>query len=407
MHLQDSSKLFCFQSRFVTGGNGMDPSSFDIPEPSPPRSTPGWVRLAEVILFLFALLVVRSCLKSPEEKPAEAQAQPTPRPLQQISMAPPKPLAPLFGPPTPQTRYLDVEDPKVYMPTGSGRIQSAHYGSTRTNSRGWASFHEGVDISPVEWKRGVAQDPIYTVADGKVSYFSKVGGNSSYGIYLVIEHPDTLGKVYTLYSHLASVDPSISTGKSLTRGDVLGITGHTSTLGIPRQRSHLHFELCLMLNPEFNGWFRSKKLKPNHKAFHGWNLVGLNPHLLLSQLHQKETTPFSFADAVEKTEVAWSMAIRSRNRPNYFSLYPSLWKDGAYNGQAFVIEASESGAPLSGRNATAEEITRMENAKTLVLSVNKEALGRNGLRHVVNDKGRWRIGKNGNCWLEILLYRSR
>jgi hypothetical protein len=320
-------------------------------------------------------------------------------------MSPPKPVGPLFGPPTPQRKWKERDNPKVYMPTGSGRVISASYGSVRTRSSGRASFHEGVDIAPVEWERGRAKDSIFAVSDGEVAYINRVGGNSSYGIYVLVKHEHDVGPVYTLYAHMASVTSGLSAGDPISRGDTLGVMGHTSTLGIPRQRSHLHFELCMMLNPDFRYWYRSKKLIPDHNRYHGFNLVGLNPHFLLEQLHDRDEAPFLFSQAIEQTETAWTLAVASSRRPNYFRLYPDLWEGDTRLEGALVLEVSESGVILSGRKATATEKAELGSGKTKVLSVNTEALGRNGTRHISKSNGTWRLASNGDRWLEILMYR--
>lgn len=361
--------------------------------------------MVEIAVFLVLLLIARSCLRSPRpETDTGTEAAPSSTAVQ-VEMAAPSPPGPLFGPPTPQRSWKEVDNPKVYMPTGSGRVISASYGSVRTRSSGLASFHEGVDVAPVEWERGRATDPIFAVADGEVAYINKVGGNSSYGIYVVLRHPDPVGDVYTLYAHLASVDDALRTGNPVSRGDTLGIMGHSSTLGIPRQRSHLHFEICMMLNPEFRRWYRSQKLKPDHNRYHGFNFTGLNPHLLLSRLHERDSAPFTFQEALNQTESAWTIAIATPHRPLYFRMYPDLWKGGSAVGDAIVLEVSESGAILSGRAAEPAEVEALGRSKTRILEVNPDVLGRNGTRHILKRNGTWSLGSNGERWLEILLFR--
>jgi murein DD-endopeptidase MepM/ murein hydrolase activator NlpD len=371
-------------------------------------SPPSWagsltnLKILKVSGFLIGLLILRACLISPEPESGDAPQESSPL---QVEMSDPTPLGILYGPPTPQRLWRELDNPRVYMPTGSGRVASASYGSVRTQSSGRASFHEGVDIAPVRWERGRAQDPISAAADGEVAYINRIAGNSSYGRYVVLRHEDALGDVYTLYAHLASVDPSLSTGSLIRRGDTLGVMGHSSTLGIPRQRSHLHFELCLMLNPDFHRWYRGQNLSPDHQAYHGYNLAGLNPHLLLSTLHEREEVPFSFAHAVTQTETAWTVLVRTRQKPRYFDHYPTLWSGGPPEYGAVILNVSESGAVLSGRPAALEQADRLGRNTTEILEVIPEALGRNGLRHIQKRGDTWQLARNGERWLEILLYR--
>lgn len=362
------------------------------------------LRLAEVIVLLSSLFLIRACLTESPRSSGEPSQEEAPSAIVQVKMTEPQPIGPLFGPPTPQRMWKHTEDPKVYMPTGSGRVISASYGSVRTRSSGRASFHEGVDVAPITWKNGRAQDPIFAVGDGRVVYINRVGGNSSYGAYVVISHQSSVGEFYTLYAHLASVPKELSEGDAVERGDTIGIMGHSSTLGIPRIRSHLHFEICMMLNPHFKRWYRTQKLPAIHGKYHGHNLAGLNPHLLLSRLHDRENVPFSLAEALEETRTAWTLLVRTRRKPEYFTQYPARWNGGGLDSGAMILEVSESGVILSGRAATAEEIDEAGSQKTKVLQVDTEVLGRNGVRHVQQRSGEWRLASNGERWLEILMY---
>lgn len=379
------------------------------PPDSPPDAIPppyGSLTNLKILKFtgiLILLLLLRSLFDS--ETDTEAETNPAePDPVLQIEMVAPSPPGDLYGPPTPQRLWLEVDNPDVYMPTGSGRVESASYGSVRTQRSGRATFHEGVDIAPVNWRQGRAADSIYAVSDGEIVYINRIAGNSSYGIYVVIRHQDAIGEVYSLYAHMASVEASLSAGDPVQRGDTLGVMGHTSTLGIPRRRSHLHFELCLMLNPDFQSWYASQRLSPNHQRYHGYNLVGLNPHFLLATLHNREEIPFSFKNAIIETDTAWTILIKTKRIPAYFRVYPDLWEGGTPETGAIVLDVSESGVILKGRPATKAQAADLGSSQTRILEVNSEALGRNGLRHIRKQGTRWSLGRNGERWLDILLY---
>ncbi len=380
-----------------------DPSVDPTP---PPLGSLTNLKILKVTALLIALLILRTCLNAPDT-PVVPDSSPATDSLLQVEMAEPADPGNLFSPPTLQRRWQETDNPEVYMPTGSGRVESASYGSVRTQSSGRASFHEGVDIAPLKWVNGKARDEVFAVADGEVAYINRVAGNSSYGIYLVIRHPDPVGEVYSLYAHLASVRKDLSSGDPVNRGDELGIMGHSSTLGIPRQRSHLHFELCMMLNPDFHRWYRAQNLTPDHRRYHGYNLAGLNPHLLLSSLHGREEVPFSFAGALQQTETAWTILIRTDRVPRYFDQYPDLWEGPPPGHGAIMLEVSESGVILAGRSATAEEARKLGTQSTRILSVQEDVLGRNGLRHIRERNGSWQLARNGERWLDILLYRSQ
>jgi len=308
----------------------------------------------------------------------------------------------VLGFPTPQTSLGEKSNPAVFMPTGSGRVESAAFGSTRTRQNRPA-FHEGVDIAPMERdSKKRALDPIFSVADGRVGYIHRRAGNSSYGIYVVLLHEDRLGEYYTLYAHLASVPEELKVGDGVAHGTEIGRMGHTSTLGIPVQRSHLHFEFGTMLNSRFDEWLRSKKMTRTHGNHHGWNLAGLNPAELFSFMKSGE--PFVFETCILNTPVAFRLLLKVDRKPDYYGRYPLLWIGEEPDG-AIAMDVSESGVPLRARAATPEETERFGKYNSRVLEAYPDVLGRNGKRFVVPKGDRWITGPNANQWLEILLYR--
>ena len=312
----------------------------------------------------------------------------------------------VMGFPTAQTNLTAVTDPTVYMPTASGRVVSALYGSTRTRkfgSRFLAAFHEGMDIAPMSRdSRQAPKDLIHSVADGKVAYISRRGGNSSYGTYVVMAHKDRVGEYYTLYAHLASVPKGLSAGDVIERGTEIGIMGHSSTLGIPVQRSHLHIECGTMLNSRFSSWLKSKKMTGTHGNYHGYNLVGLNPAEMVPFMISGK--PFDFQTCMLETPVAFKLLVAVKRKPNYYERYPVLWSGEAPQG-AIVMEVSEGGVPLRGRAATADEKNQIKGKKWLVLEGFPDVLGRNGKRLVGTKSGKWIPGSNLPQWLDIFLYR--
>ena len=319
----------------------------------------------------------------------------------------PTPPGLLFTFPTPQNRLDDTNNPAVFMPTESGKIESAWYGSTRTRKFGklfLPAFHEGVDIAPTERdSKGRAKDPVFAATDGRVGYISRIAGNSSYGIYVVLLHKDTIGEYYTLYAHLASAGADLKEGDPVTRGAEIGRIGNTSTLGIPVQRSHLHFEVGTMLNDRFSGWFRKEKLKPFHGNMHGYNLAGLNPMELFPYMTNGQH--FVFQQYITNSPVAFRLIVPVTEKPDYYCRYPSLWTGGEPSAGAMVMDVSEGKVPLQARAATEEEAASLQKHKPRVLEVFSEALGRNGSRLIVEHDGSWTLGRNGEQWLDILLYR--
>ncbi len=81
---------------------------------------------------------------------------------------------------------------------------------------------------------------VYASAGGRVIVAKAGGWNGGYGSYVVIDHGNG---TQTLYAHLSSV--SISSGESVSQGDLLGAVGSTGRSTGP----HLHFEVRGAKNP--------------------------------------------------------------------------------------------------------------------------------------------------------------
>lgn len=323
-------------------------------------------------------------------------------------------------PPTPQQNLLNTDEPGVLQPTGSGRLESAKFGSTRIGQRNnklYPVFHEGVDIAPLSRDRkGAATDSIFATANGRVAFINSVAGNSSYGKYIVLEHQDSsLGMVkqrdgsevpatvYTLYAHLADIRFGLRVGQDIQAGDTLGVMGATSNTSppIPLSRSHLHWEIGLMLNNRFARHSREQKMIPDFGNYNGQNLFGLDP-LDFYKMHA-EDPELTMAAYLEQLEPACEVILRGK-WPNFFNLYPALWEGDEYNEGPIYLALSESGLPIRGRNADEEEIAVLKNARHAVLNVDTNVLGRNGRAYVTKTGNAWQFTTKGKQWAELLFY---
>jgi len=116
----------------------------------------------------------------------------------------------------------------------------------------YTRFHEGIDIRPLQRDgHGEPLDVIHAIAAGKVVYINPVPSHSNYGRYIVIEHQFDGCPYYSLYAHLGAVQ--INIGDTVAQGDPIGVMGHTGE-GIDGERAHLHLELNLLLNGDFDKW---------------------------------------------------------------------------------------------------------------------------------------------------------
>jgi len=319
-----------------------------------------------------------------------------------ISELPPAPAGLSFGYPTAQQQLLDTNTPGIYMPTASGRPESAMYGSVRSSKTG-ASFHEGLDIAPMNRDRKqMPTDFVLAAADGRVAYFNRIAGNSNYGKYVVLIHDDPMGEIYTLYAHMADVEKSLRTGAPVTKGQTIGLMGNSASTGIPVGRAHLHFEVGIINNRNFHRWFKAQKLKPDHGNHHGHNLTGMHP---LDVFRWQELNGlFNMGLYLDQLPPAFTVVLRTTRIPDYFIRYPSRWQGNTETTGVMVMDVSEGGIPIRGRPATPEERTALGSKRNHVLSVDVATIGRNGLHLVARKQGNWILGKNGERWLEIMTY---
>lgn len=95
--------------------------------------------------------------------------------------------------------------------------------------------NNGVDLATA------TGSPVYAAASGTVIVAKGGGGwNGGYGNYVVIKHGNG---TQTLYAHLNTV--AVSTGATVSQGDVIGGVGNTGKSTAP----HLHFEVRGASNP--------------------------------------------------------------------------------------------------------------------------------------------------------------
>ena len=119
-------------------------------------------------------------------------------------------------------------------------------------------------------RRYVPQDCIFAALPGKVAYINTNPKNSMYGNYVVLEHFEPNLRFYTLYAHLASVEPTLKVGQSVAQSALLGIMGCTGNVpGL--YYAHVHFEVGLSVGTEqtFAHWYNIQKSKPKDPNTHG------------------------------------------------------------------------------------------------------------------------------------------
>lgn len=206
-------------------------------------------------------------------------------------------------------------------------------------------FHEGIDIRPLKRDRSNRPlDIVSAIADGKVVYTNKVSGRSNYGNYVVIEHNWGSGPFYSTYAHLGSV--SCKVGAPVKAGSPLGIMGYTGA-GINRERAHLHLELGVMCNNDFDNWHSSYFTSPNHHGkFNGLNMNGLNIAELF--IREKRNPNLQLSSFIEKVPTYFKVTVPRRGDLDLALRYPWICKgDHSQMTAAWEISFASSGFPLA------------------------------------------------------------
>lgn len=171
-------------------------------------------------------------------------------------------------------RNFEGEKSKPWQAGGYGMVRNPFRASDGRIM--FSRLHEGIDIKPLKRDaQGEPLDIVRPIAPGKVVHAVSHPGLSNYGRYVVVSHDTPEGTIYSLYAHLAKV--SCSVGQQVGTGNELGVMGH-SGVGLNRERSHVHLEICLMIHSQYDQ-FCSKENK--HGLYNGMNLIGIDPSPIL------------------------------------------------------------------------------------------------------------------------------
>jgi hypothetical protein len=237
-----------------------------------------------------------------------------------------------------------IRAPQDYLqPTVSGKTESALFGMVREDGK---RFHEGIDIRPAKTNAdGEPLDLVLAAMDGQVAYLNP-NVNGPYGRYVVLYHAAAEIPVYTLYAHLAKIEPSLKPAQPVRRGTAIGLMGHTSAgvSPITKDRSHLHFEVGLVLSTGFNLWYaaqaENKQSANLHGLYNGQNLIGMDPLLILGQ------PKVDVLAALRSQPSALTVGVRTSKTPDFVSRYPALVRGDVAHAAGWYVEFSWQGMPL-------------------------------------------------------------
>lgn len=301
-----------------------------------------------------------------------------------------------FSWPTPNSAWEEGKPPSTFLQhAGSGDPESGGFGGVRS---GGAQFHEGLDIrATARDRRGEPTDPVSAAMDGVVRHVSRSAGDSSYGRYVVLEHPDATPGVYTLYAHLAKIALGLREGDRVSRGQLLGTMGHTAGgYTIPRDRAHLHFEIGVMVTRDFQSWYARKKFgSPNdHGLWNGMNLMGIDPLDFLEAWRAGRVN--SFQDYFARMPMAARVRIATHQTPDFIQRYPSLRKgEMPMLVGGWEIKVNWTGVPFEWTPLTPAQVVGLPPNQPVIVEANAEIERQEHSKNVaVLRRGQWVPGRD-------------
>jgi murein DD-endopeptidase MepM/ murein hydrolase activator NlpD len=296
--------------------------------------------------------------------------------------------------PTPNPAFGEGRDIAAFVqPTVSGDPRSGLFGSVRSGGR---QFHEGLDLlATTRDKQGESTDPVGAALAGVVRYVSHSSGNSNYGRYVVLEHPQERPAVYTLYAHLREVVPGLQPGQQVAAGERLGTMGRSSSgAPIPKDRAHLHFEIGLRVTDRFAAWYAARGFgSPNpHGIWNGMNLVGLDPLAVFAR-HQAGGLR-SFEDIFSDQPAAVVLQIARAAEPDFVRRYPELLDPAGASDAAMAggweITLNATGLPFRWRRLSTAETAGWKPGEVRIQKVDAALLAANRGRKLATQRGgRW------------------
>ena len=207
----------------------------------------------------------------------------------------------------------------------------------------YTRFHEGIDIRCLHRDaRGEPLDDVRAIADGRVVHSNQVPGYSNYGRYIVIEHVWDGSPYYSLYGHLSEI--VVNVGQRVNRGERIARMGYSGE-GLNQARAHLHLEMNLMFNRNFESWHDRFFRDPNHNGiYNGINLAGLDIARFFFE-HEKRPG-LTVPEFLAEEETFYKVAVPESSHFDLRKFYPWMVKNVSANAKSWEVSFARSGVPL-------------------------------------------------------------
>jgi murein DD-endopeptidase MepM/ murein hydrolase activator NlpD len=299
--------------------------------------------------------------------------------------------------PTPNPAWAEGKPISDFIQhAGSGDPMSGTFGGVRNAG---VQFHEGLDIAALKRdRRGEPVDDVMAAMAGVVRHVSASAGDSNYGRYVVLEHPEVSPGIYTLYAHLARIAPGLKAGDRVARSQVLGTMGHSSgATPIPVGRAHMHFEMGVMVTKDFQTWYERRKFgsRNDHGPWNGMNLMGFDPLDFFNQWRSKQIN--TVQDYFAQMKPAVKVRIATKRMPDFVMRYPSLLTKELPMGlvAGWEVQFNWSGIPFAWTPLSPTEAMALPPEQPKIVDVNVELEKRQRSKTLaLNRRGGWVPGKD-------------
>ena len=307
--------------------------------------------------------------------------------------------------PTPNTAWADGKSPLEWLQhAGSGEAESGGFGGVRSAG---GQFHEGIDIKPVTRdRRGEPLDGVFAAMAGVVRYVSTAAGESSYGRYVVLEHPEMTPAVYTLYAHLARIAAGVRPGVEVSIGQEIGTMGHSAGgYMIPIDRSHLHFEIGVVMARNFQAWYDRRRFgsRNEHGMWNGMNLMGIDPLAFYNEWRAGRIARVQ--DFFDRMTTAVRVRIRTYRTPDFVTRYPSLLTKPQPPGlvAGWEVQFNWTGVPFAWTPLSVTAVAELKRDQPKIIEVDAAIERRERSKTLaISRRGTWTPGKDLETAMQLL-----
>lgn len=227
-------------------------------------------------------------------------------------------------------------------PTSTSQISGCGYNvKTCFNT---TKYHTGIDYS----KSSSGTTNVVASNQGKVAYLETMSsGDHGMGNNVIIEHElASGGKIYSSYSHLASIAAGLKVGTPVLKGQTLGTMGGSGSGEANHWGIHLHFEIkdkAVTNNPSGTGlYWGYTPSNPDNYGYHNPNSyigsVSIKPPLAIT-LTSPNSGTFTRGYSVS---VSWSTTGASSSDKISISLKRDSYANLAYPDGVNFVRFTES-----------------------------------------------------------------